>query len=255
MNKKFFSILTVAIIAISSSQPASALDLTSIFGNDTGNVITNLLEGVLTKSDITVADMAGTYTVDGSAVSFKSENALAKAGGVAASAAVEAKLDPYFKKFGLTGGEMQIGTDGSFTMYVKKIPLSGTIAKQSDGTFLFTFKALNKSVCSVNAYVQKAPGKLEVMFDATKMKSLLQFLSSLTNVSVAKTMTSLLDSYDGICVGFAMTQTSSASQDSFSLPSIITDSTQTTKPVQENTATEATESTINSVMNIFNRKK
>lgn len=276
MKKNIFSLAMLMAMAALFAPQASALDIKNILGGDAGNVVTNLIEGVLTKTDISVADMAGTYTVSGSAVSFKSENALAKAGGVAAAAAVEAKLDPYYKKYGLTGGEMVINADGTFNMTIKKIPLSGTITKKDDGSFLFNFKTMGMSVFSVDAYAQKSVSNLELMFDATKLKSLLEFVGNLTKMEMANTVVSLLKNYDGILVGFSMTQTSAAPTPSstseqssgFSLPSILSggssnsstnssgssnsSNTQSTGTSNQNTQTQQA---VNGILNLLKTKK
>lgn len=271
MKKKIIALSMILTAALAVAPRASAIDLKSIFGGNTGNVVTNLIEGVLTKTDISVADMAGTYTVSGSAVSFKSENALAKAGGVAAAAAAEAKLDPYFEKYGLTGGQMVINADGTFSMTAKKIPLSGTVTKKEDGTFLFNFKTMGISVFSVDAYVQKSVSNLEIMFDVTKLKSLLEFIGNLTKMEMANTVVGLLNNYDGICVGFSLKQTAAAptpdstseSSSGFSLPSILsgggnsnTQNTDNTNQNSNNTNQNSTgQQVVNGVLNLLKTKK
>lgn len=207
-------VFATLLLAGGFSAEAAAFDISSLLN---GNTIQNLIEGVLTKSDISVADMAGTWQIDGSAVSFKSENALAKAGGVAIAAGIEAKLDPYYKQYGLTGGSIKITEDGQFTMSMSRLNLSGTITKKdNEGTFDFNFKVLGMSIASMTTYVQKSPSKLEIMFDATKLKSLLSSISKIAGSassglgSLASAAGTILDQYEGLCVGFGLTQTASA---------------------------------------------
>jgi hypothetical protein len=45
---------------------------------------------------------------------------------------------------------------------------------------------------------------LSVMFDVSKLQSLLSTMSSVTGNSTLSTVTSLLNSYDGICAGFKL---------------------------------------------------
>lgn len=196
-----FTVLSLSMMCANS---AYAIDIKDLLGM-AGEVV----EGVLTKTDITVEDMAGVWTVEGSAVSFKSDNALAKAGGIAAAAAIEQKLDPYYERYGLTGGEFTINADGTFTLALKRMTLSGTVVKnEKDGTFDFKFSALGSiPVGSLTAYVQKPVNKLEIMFDATKLKTLISVVAKYSGMSMAKTASSLLDSYDGLCVGFSMSKT------------------------------------------------
>lgn len=174
-----------------------------------GNILSNLIEGVFTKSDISVDDMAGVWTVNGSAVAFKSDNALAKAGGVAAAAAMESKLNPYYTRYGLNGGTLTINRDSTFTMKLKKMTLSGTVSRKSDGNFAFNFKVFKKiNLGSVTAYVQQTGSKkLKVMFDATFIKKLFSAVAGLSDQSLFKGISSLLDKYDGVCIGFALDKT------------------------------------------------
>lgn len=248
MTRKSLSLI-VLIIALFSPVCASAFSLKDLFSQGNGGLgdaLTNVLEGVLTRTNITVADLAGVWTAEGSAVSFKSDNALAKAGGVAASAAIEAKLDPYYKQYGLTGAVFTISENGQFTLKVKQITLSGTIVKNdSNNTFEFKFSAFGAfSLGSLTAYVQKPPQKLEIMFDATKLKNIISMVANISGMSLAKTASSLLDNYDGLCVGFSLAKTgnapgsSSSKSSGFSLPSILTGGGQT--PSQTDTSAPST---------------
>lgn len=193
---------------------ASAWTLGDLLGGltgsgDTGSTIGNLIEGVFSSSNISVADMAGEWTVDGSAVSFQSENFLKKAGGAAAASAIEAKLDPYYKQYGLTGGVFTIQTDGSFKLKLKKMTLNGTIEEtKQKGVFNFTFTALGGiRIGIMTTYVQKTSNSMDIMFDATKLESLLSIAAQFTGSKLATTAVNILKSYEGICVGFGCTKT------------------------------------------------
>lgn len=196
-------ILAAALAAGTLGFQASAFDLNSILGS-AGSAVSGVVEGLFTQTDITVEQMAGTWTATGSAVCFQSDNFLQKAGGSAAASTIESKLDPYYKQYGLTGSVLTIQSDGSFSLKVKGISLKGTITKTSDGNFDFAFTPFgNFKLGTIKAYVEKPVNGLNVMFDATKLKSLISGVASLTGNSLAKTAGSLLDSYEGLCVGFA----------------------------------------------------
>lgn len=201
----------VAVMMAVGYNDASAWSLKDALGGGVlGETVTNVLQGVFTKSDLTVEDIAGVWTTDGSAVSFKSDNLLQKAGGLAAAGAIEAKINPYFDQLGLNNAEMTIKDDGSFTLKAKMLTLQGTLASNGDGTFEFNFKAFGKvSLGKMTAYVQKAGNHVDIMFDATKLKNLTSGIASLTGISLAKTAAALLDSYEGLCVGFGMNKTGS----------------------------------------------
>ena len=191
--------------ATSSSQSSSS---ESSSGSGLGGTLGNLLEGVFSSSNISVADLAGTWKSSGPAVSFQGDNFLKKAGGVAAATAIESKLDPYFSQYGLNGAVLTVDNSGNFTLTVKKIKLQGTITETGEkGIFNFNFKALGKvSMGSVKTYIQKTSNSMDVMFDATKMMTIMTTVAKVTNVKSLSALSSILNSYDGLCVGFKMSK-------------------------------------------------
>ena len=192
------------------AEPAAAPDLKDILSAG-GGALGNIVEGVFTKSDLTVKDIAGEWTTKGSAVSFKSDNFLKKAGGVAAAGAVESQLDTYYKKYGLTGAVFTINDDGTFVMTIKKISLKGTITVKSKGVFTFKFTAFGTfSLGTMDAYVEKSPKSLKLMFDADKIKTIISFAATISGSKMASAADKLLKQYDGICIGFKMDQTGKA---------------------------------------------
>ena len=196
-------ILALAAALMVCSIPANAFKLSDLLSGLSGNTVTDFIEGVFSTSDITVADMAGEWTVDGSAVAFQSENFLKKAGGVAAATAAKEKLDPYFKKYGLTGGVFTIEIDGTFSYQMKRMTVHGTIVKEQSGNFTFHFTALGAlNIGSMTAYVQKTSQSLDIMFDATQLKSIMDIAAKFTGSKLASAAVSILNSYDGMCVGF-----------------------------------------------------
>lgn len=189
--------------------------LGNVLGGDTGSILGNLLEGVFSSSNITVEDMQGTWKSTGPAVCFQSDNFLQKAGGLAAAAAIETKIKPYYEKYGLNNAVMTIDANGNFTLTASKITLKGNIKQKNGadkGVFDFNFTVLGKiQLGSVTTYVQKTSNSMDVMFDATKLKSILSKLTQYLSIDILKSMGSILDSYEGLCVGFKMSYTGAAS--------------------------------------------
>lgn len=182
-------------------------------GNSTVSTVGNILEGIFTRTDLTLADLVGEYQSAGPAVTFKSDNFLQKAGGVAGAAALETKLQPYYEQYGLVGMPLTIDGEGNFTLSVKGIRLSGVVTQGNEkGTFIFNImvaKALKLG--KFTAYVQKSGKNLDLMFDATKLKQLISTVAKFTGSKLATGLGSLLDSYDGACIGFQMNYTGAAS--------------------------------------------
>ena len=139
-----------------------------------------------------IADMVGTWQYKSPAVSFKSDNLLKKAGGAAASAVV-----------------VTVAADSSFTMKVKMVTLKGKITtdvpKGSEASFMFDFKIAGKmSIGKMEAYVSKSGNNLSLTFDVTKLMNLISKAGSISGNSSLKTLSKLLESYDGMCAGFEL---------------------------------------------------
>lgn len=216
---KISKIFVLAIIlTIFGSNNARSQGLSDLLGGNLGNTLSNLVEGVFSSSNITVADMAGDWQSTGPAVCFQSDNFLKKAGGIAAASAVEAKLAPYYEQYGLNNASLVVDKQGNFTLNLGKlVKLNGTITqdpKAQKGVFTFNFKALGMNISSMTTYVQKTSTSMDVMFDASKFKSLLSTIGQLSGISIVKTLSGILESYDGLCVGFNFKGNSSNSNSS-----------------------------------------
>ena len=147
--KRFTLTLLLGLFAVSLQACASGQSVTpqtpsSTSGSSIGSTIGNLLEGVFSRSDIDVADMSGIWTVDGSAVAFKSQDFMAKAGGAAVAAKLQTELDPYYQRYGLTGAVLTIDSDGNCSIKLARGSLNGVITKQAKGEFLFNITLLGK---------------------------------------------------------------------------------------------------------------
>ena len=181
--------------------------------NSTVSTVGNLLEGIFTRTDLTLNDIVGEYESAGPAVTFKSDNFLQKAGGIAGAAALETKLQPYYEQYGLTGMPLVIDKDANFTLTIKGIKLSGTVTQGKEkGTFEFNImvaKALKLG--KFTAYVQKSGRNIDLMFDATKLKQLISTVAKFTGGKLVGTVGTLLDSYEGACIGCKMNYTGSTS--------------------------------------------
>lgn len=212
------AILIALLSAISVPVQASCWDWSKVFGTinsqlgnhqnnnggKTGSTIGNLLEGVFSRTDISVKDMSGTWVVDGSAVAFKSEDFLSQAGGVAAGAALETELDPYYRQYGLTGAILTIDTAGNCVIKLQRGSLKGIITRQGKGEFLFSITVFGQRLSSVPLYVRKTSQSMDMMFDVAKLKQILSIVANFSGNQLAKTMISLLEKYEGIYVGFGM---------------------------------------------------
>lgn len=192
------------------AEPTPDPDLKDILGG-AGGALGNIVEGVFTKTDLSVADIVGEWTSTGSAVTFQSDNFLKKAGGSAAAGAVENQLDQYYSKFGLTGAVLTIEPDSTFTLTIKRLPIKGTLSVKSKGVFNFNFTAGGMiKLGSMPAYIEKTPSGINVMFDADKIKKIMTLAATISGNKMVSTADKLLKEYDGICIGFKMKGQSTA---------------------------------------------
>lgn len=214
-------LLSVALLGGATAHAQSIGDLLKGIGNagsDIGTTLGNALDGIFTKSDLSLADLVGEYESSAPAVTFKSDNFLQKAGGIAGAAAVETKLLPYYKQYGLIGMPLSIDKDANFTLKVKALKLSGTITRnEADGTFTFNVMMGGKmKIGQFTAYIEKSGKNLDLMFDATKLKELISVVSRFSGSSLASTFGKILDSYEGMCVGFKMSNVKAAASENSS---------------------------------------
>lgn len=175
------------------------------------------LGNLLSTDKITIEQIKGTWGYKAPAVSFKSDNVLKKAGGAAASAAITEKLAPIYKRTGFDKAQLTINSDSTFTLKANKLTLKGTITEvpkdsKSQANFVFNFTVGGKmNIGKVDTYITKsATGNMSVMFDVTKLISIMEAVGKFTGNSTINSAISLLKSYDGLCAGFEMNKTASA---------------------------------------------
>lgn len=211
--KKFTLRLLLATGAILlSALPSHAWNLKDLLGKAQETIgnnsdVTNIIDGLLGTSDFDIASLEGTWEVTGSAIDFGSEDALSKIGGKAAKLAIEKKLDPYYKQYGLTGSSITFDAEGNFSLSIKRITITGYVTKGNDGKFITTFTALGKTrIADMATFFEKgATGQtLSIMWDARKALNVLQTVASLTKAKTASALSSLLNQYDDMYLGFRL---------------------------------------------------
>ncbi len=119
---------------------------------------------------------------------------------------MESKLEPYYRTAGLTSLVLTVNADSTFTFKAKMANLSGTITKNDKtGNFVFHFKALKKvNVGSMEAYIVLNGSKMELTFDVSKLMTLIEKAGKITGNSSVKTLSNLLNKYDGMTAGFEL---------------------------------------------------
>lgn len=164
----------------------------------------SFINNAAANKKFSVDDLVGSWKYTSPAVSFQSSNALKKIGGAGAATAVEDKLSPYYDRLGFNRSSLTVDAEHNFTLKMGVLTLKGKIEKDpEDDMLVFNFNAFNKiALGKVKANATKAGSTLNLTFDATKMVQLLTKVSSVLNVSTLNTLASILNSYDGIYMGF-----------------------------------------------------
>ncbi|MCH5221747.1 MAG: DUF4923 family protein [Muribaculaceae bacterium] len=220
MKRIFIAVFAVFMLGVSSS---TAFNLKDLFGGSSSSsetattgdsksssgglldAIGGFVNNTIANNKFTIDDLVGSWEYTSPAVSFQSDNALKKIGGAGAATALENKLEPYYKQLGFTKTSLVVEKDHSFVLKMGVLTLKGVVEKDASGMLEFSFSAFGKvSLGKVKANATKAGSTLNLTFDATKMIQLLTKVSSVLNNSTLNTLASLLNSYDGVYMGFKL---------------------------------------------------
>ncbi len=190
----FWQLLAVMLLSGSHSQAQSLKDL---FSKDKVESIVNAVTGKNTAS------MVGTWSFSGAAIEFESDNLLQSAGGAVAAAAAESKLNEQLARFGIAEGKLAFtfNADSTFNARLGTRNIGGTYSydNSTDKVNLKFAKLIGMS-----AKVNCTSSKMDLLFNSDKMLDLIAFLSSKSNTTALKTISSLAESYDGMMLGFAL---------------------------------------------------
>ena len=195
--KKYVLSLAVVSALLLVTTDVQAQSWKDLFNKDNIEKVVNAVTGNQT------IDMTGTWTYSGSAIEFESDNLLQKAGGAAAAAVAEKRLDEQLAKVGIKDGQVSFtfNADSTFTSTVGKRTMTGTYSYDATDkvVHLRYFKLLN-----MNAKVNCTSTNMDLLFNADKLLKLIAFISSKSSSTTLKTISSLADSYDGMMLGFAL---------------------------------------------------
>ena len=196
MKKYVLSLAVVSALLLVTTN-VQAQSWKDLFNKDNIEKVVNAVTGNQT------IDMTGTWTYSGSAIEFESDNLLQKAGGAAAAAVAEKKLDEQLAKVGIKDGQVSFtfNADSNFTSTVGKRTMTGTYSYDATDkvVHLRYFKLLN-----MNAKVNCTSTNMDLLFNSDKLLKLIAFISSKSSSTTLKTISSLADSYDGMMLGFAL---------------------------------------------------
>lgn len=215
MNKSFITavalasslLLATSCDVLNSTQSPAANTLSAL--NTGGNMLTNLVGNLLNGGTVSERDLVGTWTYNGVSCVFESQNFLAQAGGVAASSALEAKMDEQLKRYGISKGvtRFTFNADKTFTATLNGRNMSGTYSLDPTAKTLrlqFVGGLLN-----LQPQVARNGNGIALLFESDKLLGLLgtasSFLGKMGNSNLAM-VSSLLGNYQGMRIGLKLSK-------------------------------------------------
>ncbi len=181
---------------------------TTTGSSSTGSSIINgILNNVIGSATFSQADLcAHTWKYSKPGCAFTSENLLAKAGGEIAASKIEEDLSKYYSKFGFSKSNtyFTFKTDGTFAAKID--------GKSWNGTYTFDEKThaiqLKGLLLSASGFATRTANGISLLFEQKKLFTLIKTLSklNLTGSTTMSAVSSIVDNYDGVRIGFEMTK-------------------------------------------------
>lgn len=181
---------------------------TTTGSSSTGSSIINgILNNMIGSATFSQADLcAHTWKYSKPGCAFTSENLLAKAGGEIAASKIEEDLSKYYSKFGFSKSNtyFTFKTDGTFAAKID--------GKSWNGTYTFDEKThaiqLKGLLLSASGFATRTANGISLLFEQKKLLTLVKTLSklNLTGSTTMSAVSSIVDNYDGVRIGFEMTK-------------------------------------------------
>lgn len=167
-----------------------------------GTVISGIIGQLTQKTSANT--IVGTWIYTEPTVQFESESLLAKAGGAMAANAIITKIEPYYKKAGITPGRFAFtfNKDNTCTYQMNGQTYTGTYKfDKSTNTIAIT----GSYITFPSAYITVSSNNLAMTFDSTKLLTLVQGLGVSKNQTLSSIGT-LSSSFSGMKTGFLFTK-------------------------------------------------
>ena len=166
-----------------------------------GQTIGNVLQSVLGLDKLTKQSLIGTWTYSQPGCAFTSEKFLAQAGGEAVATSIKEKLQPYYQKVGINSSNTQFTfkEDGTYSATLAGKSLSGTWTFDES---TYQVKLQTAFVINISCYAKKNSNGIALLFEASKLLTVLQTLTAFSGNSTLQSIGDLSKNYDGLRIGF-----------------------------------------------------
>lgn len=222
---------STATSSAAASAPTTSTSTTTNSGYSAGSVVAGVLGGLLGGGTTTGSSSTGSSIINGilnkvigsatfsqadlcahtrkyskPGCAFTSENLLAKAGGEIAASKIEEDLSKYYSKFGFSKSNtyFTFKADGTFAAKID--------GKSWNGTYTFDEKThaiqLKGLLLSASGFATRTANGISLLFEQKKLLTLVKTLSklNLTGSTTMSAVSSIVDNYDGVRIGFEMTK-------------------------------------------------
>ena len=165
-----------------------------------GGTISNVITSVIGAQTVTRANLIGSWKYVSPGCAFTSENLLAKAGGEVAAAQIRTKVQPYYQQIGISGSNTFItfNEDGTYSAQFRGTPMSGKWTFD-EKTYKVNLQGL---LLSINCYAKRNANGIGLLFEATKLLTLLQTMAAMSGNSNIQAVGEISKNYDGVRLGF-----------------------------------------------------
>lgn len=197
--KIVMTLLLTALPAAAGAQSLLGGLLDKLSNKETSGGIGDAISALLGKDEVKQNTLVGTWTYEGPAIVFESENIANKLGGKLLSSKGEDMLATQLEKVGMKPGVVSItfNADSTYTCQLGSKTTRGTY-EVNDATL--SLKKLNFTTLKTNAKVSGS--ELQLAVEADKILTLVSSLGNISGSnSMLSTVTNFMKGYDGMQVG------------------------------------------------------
>lgn len=202
--KSLFLKMAVALLLMAAPSAVSAQSvlgglLNKLGGGSGSGLISDAVSALLGTKKVEQSTLVGTWSYEGPALVFESENIANKLGGSLLSSKGEDLLSTQLEKIGLKPGGLEI-TFKSDSTYTCKLGGRNISGKYEVNDATLQLKKLNFTTLKANAKVTGS--ELQLAVEADKVLTLVSSLSNLAGSnSTLSAITGFMKGYDGMQVG------------------------------------------------------
>ncbi|HIT98443.1 MAG TPA: DUF4923 family protein [Candidatus Merdimorpha stercoravium] len=190
------NILWLVFWVVLGSTGASAQDWKSILGD--------VLQQTVGGQTLSEQAVIGQWQYASPYCRLESDELLAKAGGQVAASQVESRLESVYRALGMEQFSCSFAAEGKCSFGYKGKEVAGTYTLDTDSGMMTI--TLSKTPATIRAQVSVSGNTLSMAFEADRLISALKSLTDLAAgiSSQAELIGSLVESYDGLWLGFEL---------------------------------------------------